>query len=75
MESEGIGNINAIKQKIEEDKLSKDNIDDDEINPYHKIIINNTGKENIITSQMEQWSILSNKVNCMYSMTEMQKKL
>ena len=47
VESEGIGNIDTIKQEIVEDKLSKDNIDEDEI----------------ITSQMEQWSILSNVIN------------
>ena len=40
-----------------------DNKDDDEINPYHNIIINYIDKENIITSQMEQRSILSNVVN------------
>ena len=39
---------------MEEDKLSKDNIDDDEVNPCHNIIINNIDKENVITSQMEQ---------------------
>ena len=33
------------KQEIEEDKLSKDNINEDEINPYHNIIINNVDKE------------------------------
>ena len=48
---------------MEEDKVSKDNIDDDEINQYHKIIVNNIDKENIITSQIEQWLILSNVVN------------
>ena len=40
--------------EIEEDKLSKNNIDDEEVNPYHNIIINNIDRENIITSQMEQ---------------------
>ena len=56
-------NVDTIKQGIVEDKLSKDNIDDDEINPYHKIIVNSIDKENIIPSQMEQWSIFSNVVN------------
>ena len=46
------------------EKLSKDNIDDDEINPYHNIIINNIDRENIITSQMEKWLIISNVVDC-----------
>ena len=31
---EGVVNIDTIKQEIEEHKLSKDNIDDDEVNPY-----------------------------------------
>ena len=60
---EGIVNVDIIKQEIEENKLSKDNIEDDEVNPYHNIIINNIDKENVITSQMEQWLILSNVVN------------
>ena len=64
VELEGIVNIDTIKQEIEEDKLGKDNIDDDEVNPYHKTIIKNIDKENTITSHMEQWSILSNVVNC-----------
>ena len=59
VELEGIAHVDTIKQETEEDKLSTDNIDDDEINPYHKIIVNNVDKENIITSQREQWSILS----------------
>ena len=63
VESEGIVNVHPIKQLIEEDKLSKDNIDDDEINPNHKLIVNNVDKENIITSQMEQWSIPRDVVN------------
>ena len=38
-------------------------MDEDEVNPYHEIITNKIEKENIITMQMEQWSILSNVVN------------
>ena len=33
------------------------------MNPYHEIITNKVEEENIITSQMEQWSILSNVVD------------
>ena len=33
VETEGIGDVNMIKQEIEGDKLSHNNIDDDEINP------------------------------------------
>ena len=63
VELEGVINVDTIKQENEEEKLSKDNIDEDEINPYHNVIVKNTDKENIITSQMKQWSILSNIVN------------
>ena len=38
-------------------------IDDDEVNPYYEIITNKIDKENVITSQMEQWSILNNILN------------
>ena len=63
VESEGIVNVDTIKQGIEEVKLSRNNIDDDEVNPYHEIITNNIDNKNIITLQMEQWSILNNIVN------------
>ena len=46
-----------------EDKLKGMDDTKGEINPYHEIIINKVQKDNIITSQMEQWSILSNVVN------------
>ena len=62
VELEGIVNVDTIKQEIEEDKLSKDKIDDDETNTYHNLIINNIEK-NVITSQMEQWSIINNVIN------------
>ena len=40
VELEGIVNVDTIRQKIEEDKLSKNNIDEvGEINPHHDIII------------------------------------
>ena len=63
VESENIVNVDIIKQKIEVDKLDSENLDEDEVNPYHKIIINKVEKVNIITLQMEQWSILSNTVS------------
>ena len=66
VESEGIVNVDTIKQEIEEDKVSKDNIDD-EVNPYHNKIINNIDKENVNISQMEHWYILSNVVNYVQS--------
>ena len=33
------------------------------MSPYHEIITNKLGKENVYTSQMENWFILSNEVN------------
>ena len=60
---ENIVNIDTIKQEIEADKLDSNNIDEDEVNPYHEIITNKAEKKNIITSQMDQWSIISNAVN------------
>ena len=65
VELEGVVNVDTFKQEIEEDKLSKDNIEDDEINQFHKVVINNIYKENIVTPQIEQWLILSNVVNYM----------
>ena len=38
VELEGIVNVDTTKQETEEDKLSKDNMDDDEVNPCHNII-------------------------------------
>ena len=64
VELEGIVSTDTIRQELEEDKLSKNTVDDEEeITPYHTIIINNIVRENKITSQIEQWSILSNAVN------------
>ena len=64
VEQEGIVKIEMIKQEIEDDRLNKDNMDnEEEVNPYQNVIINEFDRENIITSQMEQWSILGNVVN------------
>ena len=53
---EGIVSIDTIKQEIEENKLSKNKIgDEEEVNPYRKIITNNIDRENVITSQMKEW--------------------
>ena len=51
-----------LSKKIEDDKLSRDKTDI-EINPYQNIVVNNTDKDNINTSQMQHWSIVSNVVN------------
>ena len=61
VESESIINVDTIKQEIEDDKLSKDK--EDEVNLYHKIVVNNIDKDNIHTSPMEHRSMFSNVVN------------
>ena len=60
VESEGIVNVDTIKQEIEEDKLGSNNLDEDDVNPYYKIITNKMEKEDIITKQMEygQYSVM-----------------
>ena len=62
VEQESIVNIETIKQEIEDDRLDKGNNNEEE-NSYQNIIINEWDRDNIITSLMEQWSILRNIVN------------
>ena len=51
VEQEGIVNVETIKQEIEDEKLYKVNIDNEQkVNPYQNIIINEFDVENIITS-------------------------
>ena len=51
---------------MEDDRLNKGTIDnEEELNPYQNIIKNEFDRVDIITSQLEQWSILSNIVNYM----------
>ena len=59
---ESIVNVDKIKVEIVEDRLHKNDIEE-EVNPYCNISINEFDRENVIASQMEQWSILSNAVN------------
>ena len=53
----------TIKQEIEIDRLDKMDDTNGEVNPYHEIITNKVEKDDMIVSQMEEWSILSNVVN------------
>ena len=64
VESESKINIETIKQEIEADRWGGNNLDGYKVNPYHKIIMNRIEKDNTIMLEMEQWSILSNIVNC-----------
>ena len=62
VETEKVVNIDTIKQEIETDRLDKMDDTNGKINPYHEIITNKVETDNIIISQMEQWSIQSNVV-------------
>ena len=59
-------NRNTMREKIDPD-IELDRMDDNSgnENPYRELIVNNTGKIENMLSQMEQWSILSNEINCM----------
>ena len=57
-------NKSTIKQEIDQDQ-ELNMLDDTsrDINPYRELIANNAEKTDIILSQVEQWSVLSNIVN------------
>ena len=57
-------NINTIKQEKEPDQ-ELNRLDDTsrDMNLYRELVVNNAERVDIILSQMEQWSILSNVVN------------
>ena len=57
--------INAdMVQEVEQEKqLNKLDDDSGEENPYRELIINNAEKIEMQKTQMEQWSILNNKLN------------
>ena len=58
-------NADMIKQEIEQEKqLSKIDDTNGETNLYRELIVNNAEKIEPLMTQMEQWSILSNVLNC-----------
>ena len=63
VETENIVDVEPIKQEIEADNLDKMDDTNGKTDPYHEIIRNKVGIDDIIISQMEQWLILSNIVN------------
>ena len=58
-------NVNTIKHETDNDKLrrTKSN-EEEEINPYQKVVLNNVYGDDTKTAQMEHWSILSDVVIC-----------
>ena len=61
VESGGKLNIDIMKQKIDNDKLTETKTQE-EINPYLKVVLNNVYKDDIKTGQVEFWSILSGNI-------------
>ena len=58
-------NVNTIWQEMEwEEQLSKIDDTSGETNPYKELIVNNVEKIVPLITQMEQWSILGNVLNC-----------
>ena len=47
-------NTETLKQEIDQEKLTEKATEvEDEINPYHKVVLNNVYKDEIKTTQME----------------------
>ena len=63
VEMDKIINIETVKQDIEDNKVTRNRLKEEEenaeVNPYQMAILNNTSREDIRTEQMIHWSILS----------------
>ena len=58
-------NTDTIQQEIEqEEQLNRIDDTNGETNPYQELIVNDAERVNPLMTQMEQWSILSNVLNC-----------
>ena len=57
-------NTDTVQQEIEQEKkLNKIDDDNGEINPYRELVVNNAERTELLMTQMEPWSILSNILN------------
>ena len=64
VESGNIIDVNTLEQENEqEQQLSRIDDSSGDVNPYREMIVNNSGKEETVLSQMKQWLILSNVIN------------
>ena len=54
--------VDTIKQEIDNKNLTATKTEEEEINPYQTVVLNNVFKDEIKTVQMEFWSILSDNV-------------
>ena len=55
-------NPETIKQEMEQEKSIKTEVDDSCDNTYQKVILNEVNKEEKVTTQMEDWSMLIDHV-------------
>ena len=50
----------------QEEQLNRIDDTNSKTNPYQELIVNNAERIDLLVTQMEQWSILSNILNYMY---------
>ena len=63
-ESGGIINTDTLHQELEQERqLNRIDETSRDINPYKELIVNNAEKIELLLTEMEQWSILSNALN------------
>ena len=55
-------NTKTMKQEMEQEKSINTEIDDSCDNTYQKVILNKVNKKEKVSTQMEDWSILSDHV-------------
>ena len=64
VETGEIKNTDSIEQEMEQEKqLSRIDDTNGETNPFQELIVNNAEKIELLMTQMEQWSIMSNVIN------------
>ena len=64
-ESDEIINTETLQQELEHERqLDKIDNTNGDTNSYKEMIVNNAEKIDPLLAQMEQWSLLSNKLNC-----------
>ena len=56
-------NIETMTQEIEQEKLAKTETNRENDNPYQKVVLNKVYGDENKTTQMENWSILSDNVS------------
>ena len=65
VEMDKIINIETMKQEIEDDKMTRNRVKEEEnteANPYQMAILNRASREDIKIEQMIHWSILSDVI-------------